>query len=196
MNSILSKVFVQSWARDRVRIAEKVILQNWKSLVTMVLLGEDNIGEKAAVLDMVTWCDHSIPAQNGCQQVRERCLSSGILAAIFTSDSNASVLLLDDLDHGLHPKAQKELIVALRQLLTQRTDLQILATSHSPYLVDNFAPEEIRLTTLHQDGSVACAPMKDHPSFSKWKDAMSPGEFWSMVGEKWITRNEVTEAAS
>jgi ABC-type ATPase involved in cell division len=119
----------------------------------------------------------------------------GILAAIFSNDS-PSVLLLDDLDHGLHPKAQKELILVLRKLLAQRTDLQILATSHSPYLVDNFAPEEIRLTTLHQDGSVACAPMKDHPSFSKWKDAMSPGEFWSMVGEKWITRNETTEAAS
>jgi predicted ATPase len=118
----------------------------------------------------------------------------GVLAAVYLSQS-PSVLLLDDLDHGLHPKAQKDLILALRKLLAQRSDLQILATSHSPYLVDNFAPEEIRLTTLRDDGTVACASMMDHPNFSKWKDAMSPGEFWSYVGENWITRNELTEAA-
>ena len=65
-------------------------------------------------------------------------------------------------------------------------ELQIIATSHSPYLLDHLKPEEVRLTTLREDGSAACARLDQHPEFEKWKDEMSPGEFWSTVGEKWV----------
>jgi hypothetical protein len=30
------------------------------------------------------------------------------------------------------------------------------------------------------------AKLSDHSDFEKWKDEMTPGEFWSTVGEKWV----------
>ncbi len=56
-------------------------------------------------------------------------------------------------------------------------------------------PEEIRLTTLKDDGSVACARLDEHPEFEKWKETMAPGEFWSMVGEKWVAEAASKEPA-
>ena len=31
-----------------------------------------------------------------------------------------------------------------------------------------------------------CAALAKHPQFKKWKDEMTPGEMWSLFGEKWL----------
>jgi len=109
----------------------------------------------------------------------------GLLTAIM-GPVHPRVVLLDDLERALHPKAQRDLVDLLRKLLDQDPNLQIVATSHSPYLLDNFRPEEVRLTARKDDGSVAIARLDEHPQFEKWKEEMSPGEFWSLVGEQWV----------
>lgn len=58
-------------------------------------------------------------------------------------------------------------------------------TTHSPYLLDNLKPTEVLLTTLKEDGSSTCASLIEHPDFDRWKDEMTPGEMWSVFGEKW-----------
>jgi len=108
------------------------------------------------------------------------------LVTVLMSPSRPRLLLLDDIDRALHPRAQKDLIGLLRTLLDRDPELQIVATSHSPYLLDQLAPDEIRLTTLRDDGSVACARLDQHPDFEKWRETMAPGEFWSFVGEQWV----------
>jgi signal transduction histidine kinase len=62
--------------------------------------------------------------------------------------------------------------------LKQDPELQIVATSHSPYLLDQLQPEEVRLTTIREDGSSVCGSLVDHPEFERWKDEMAPGEMW------------------
>ena len=114
----------------------------------------------------------------------------GLLAALH-APSGPGLVLLDDLDRGLHPKAQKELITLLRGLLDTNPDLQIVATTHSPYLLDCMQPAEVRMTHLTDDGSTHCAPLTRHPKFEKWKDEFHSGEMWSMFGEKWVTEREV-----
>lgn len=116
----------------------------------------------------------------------------GLLAAIYQINQ-PQLMLLDDLDHALHPTAQREVVKLLRALLNDRPGLQLLATTHSPYMLDEFSSDEVRLTNRLGDGSVALATLDDHPEFAKWKNEMGPGEFWSMVGEKWIgqAREEV-----
>ncbi len=89
-------------------------------------------------------------------------------------------------DRGLHPKAQRDLVVQLRKLLERDPELQIIATSHSPYLVDHLEPQEVRLSTVLPDGTIRFAALTDHPDFERWKEAMRPGEFWSTVGEQWV----------
>ena len=78
------------------------------------------------------------------------------------------------------------MIRLLRTILDWNPDLQIVATTHSPYLVDCLRPEEVRLTTLNDDGTVSIASLVEHPDFDKWKDEMAPGEMWSLFGEKWV----------
>ena len=74
----------------------------------------------------------------------------------------------------------------LRQLLASFPDLQIVATSHSPYLIDHLAPEEVRLMITDEGGSVVCARLSDHPELDRWQAFMRAGEIWSMVGEEWV----------
>jgi predicted ATPase len=113
----------------------------------------------------------------------------GLLTVMHASEP-PSLVLIDDLDRALHPRAQTDLLKQLRALLEARPELQIVATSHSPYLLDDLRFEEIRLTTLDEDGAAWCAPLTEHPDYPRWKDYMRPGEFWSMVAEEWVAKRE------
>lgn len=108
------------------------------------------------------------------------------LLTVLMSSPRPKLVLLDDLDRGLHPKAQQDLVGQLRKLLERDPELQIIATSHSPYLVDHLEPKEVRLSTVLPDGTIRFAALTDHPEFERWKEAMRPGEFWSTVGERWV----------
>jgi len=99
-------------------------------------------------------------------------------------------LLIDDIDHGFHPKAQLTLVELLHKLLDEIPDLQIIATSHSPYILDRLNWNEVRVSSLRDDGSAVVARLEDHPDFDRWKDAMSPGEFWSTFYEEWATKTK------
>lgn len=113
----------------------------------------------------------------------------GLLTVIGTEPGPPTTIMLDDLDRGLHPKAQKQLIDYLRKLLDQRPDLQIIATTHSPYLVEHLKYEEVLAMTLSpEDGRSLIAPLAEHPDAERWQDEMSAGEFWSSVGEEWVAR--------
>ncbi len=109
----------------------------------------------------------------------------GLLAALHSS-GRPNLVLLDDLDRALHPRAQKELISLLRGSLETNPDLQIVATTHSPYMLDCMETNEVRMTLLRDDGATVCAPLASHPQFGRWKDEMTPGEMWSLFGEKWL----------
>jgi predicted ATPase len=125
----------------------------------------------------------SLPAQ----QVSEgTLLVLGLLTTLY-SPNRPNLILLDDLDRGLHPRAQKELISLLRGLLETNPDVQLLATTHSPYMLDCMKTKEVRMTFLREDdGSTVCAALASHPRFEKWKEEMAPGEMWSLFGEKWL----------
>lgn len=101
------------------------------------------------------------------------------------AESAHLLFLIDDVERGLHPRALAELVAQLRRL-TETTGAQILATSHSPDLLDALKPEEVRLTGFLEDGSATIKALSEHPDFDRWKDEMTPGEIWSMVGEDWI----------
>jgi predicted ATPase len=111
----------------------------------------------------------------------------GLLSVIFGPEQ-PELILLDDLDHRLHPKAQMRLVDLLHKLLDQFPDLQIIATAHSPYILDELKPNEVRVMGINEDGSAVCARLEDHPKFPMWKNSMSPGEFWSHAGEDWVKK--------
>lgn len=109
----------------------------------------------------------------------------GVLTVLHTTPA-LKLLLLDDLDRGLHPHAQREVVTSLRAVMDQNPQLQVVCTTHSPYALDVFAPEEVRVMKLDSRGHAHCKSLTDHPDWPKWKDFMKAGEFWSSVGEAWV----------
>lgn len=106
----------------------------------------------------------------------------GLLTAIHTSD--VSVLLLDDIERGLHPKSQQQLVGHLREMTEQ--GIQIIATSHSPYLLLHLDYDQVRAMTLDGAHGSRIGKLSEHPQFERWKDEMSPSEFWTVFGEDWL----------
>lgn len=108
------------------------------------------------------------------------------ILALLHSPQRPRILLLDDLDHGLHPKAQWDLLRQLRRLLAQYPDLQIVATSHSPDLVDELDPSEVVVLALREDGTSAAKPLTACPR-EDMLGVLRAGQLWSAVGEDWVT---------
>jgi len=119
-------------------------------------------------------------------------LTLGILTAL-VGPGRPQVALIDDLDHGLHPKAQWDLLAYLRKLLDRFPELQIVATSHSPDLVDELQPEEVVVMALRKDGTVAARPLTECPR-ADMIGVLRAGELWSAVGEDWVKAEPETGA--
>jgi predicted ATPase len=134
----------------------------------------------------------------GAPDVPARLASEGTilvvgLLAILMGAARPRLVLIDDLDHGLHPRVQRKIIPLLHTIVTRHEDLQIIATTHSPYIVDQLEPKEVRITWAGEDGATRCGRLDRHPDFERWKDEMWPGEFWSIVGEQWLADGEGRE---
>jgi len=144
---------------------------------------------RVETLDELIFDLRSGPAISALAASEGTLLILGLLAVLNNRNSERpNLILLDDLDRGLHPLIQREVVILLNKMLEQQPDLQIVATTHSPYLVDSLRSEEVRMTTLNDDGTVASGRLVDHPKFEQWRNEMAPGEMWSMFGEKWVSQ--------
>lgn len=175
-----SRKIVQSLEKIRVK-REAVSSENWFNADNLTSINENVIGEKL-VLDFYN-----------AKNVSADFVSEGTLVAIFLVASMQfieckGVLLVDDIDRALHPKAIKDLFSAIREIQKLNPELQIIATTHSPYLLDHLKPEEVRIANLDPERGTVIAKLTDHPEFEKWKEVMAPGEFWSYAGEDWVLK--------
>jgi len=112
-----------------------------------------------------------------------------IVLALLTAihqEPQPRVLLLDDIETGLHPAAQESLMDQLRQLLDQIPELQIVATTHSPFIIDKCSPEEVWLLSPDAQGQCHAARMSEHPRAEDALKVLTTGEFWSAEGEEWV----------
>lgn len=96
------------------------------------------------------------------------------------------LILIDGIDNGLHPNTQEKIIKKISNIMIENANLQIIATTYSPYLVDFMQWDEVLISGIGKDGFSKIKSITDHPDYAKWKDDMMPGEFWSMIGEDWI----------
>jgi hypothetical protein len=104
-------------------------------------------------------------------------LTIGLLTVLHGSPA-PRLVLLDDFDRALHPKAQAQLV--------QRTDLQFVCTTHSPYVLDLFEAEDVRVLRADAQGFTRARKLTEHPEWVEWKETLKAGEFWSYVGEDWL----------
>ena len=153
----------------------------------------------AHTVDRPTWGQQLILDFKGAPDVPAPLASEGTLLVIglltaLLSEPRPRLLLLDDIDKALHPRAQRELVAQLRRVLALDPELQIIATSHSPYLLDHFEPQDVLVTALRADGSTACAPLTAHSDFERWKNTTHAGELWSFLGDEWVAERSSAES--
>ena len=61
------------------------------------------------------------------------------------------------------------------QILESFPDLQILATAHSPYLLNYLAPEQVRIMATDSEGHACCGRLSDHPTVRHLERRDGPG---------------------
>jgi predicted ATPase len=130
----------------------------------------------------------------GAQDVPAEHASQGTLIAlalltVLHAVHPPRVILLDELDHSLHPRAQMALVRMLQALLDQPGfhDRQIVTTTHSPYVLDEVEPASVIAFALRDDGTVAAKPLTQHPDAGKASRALKAGELWSLDAERdWV----------
>ncbi len=109
------------------------------------------------------------------------------LLTVLHGPNRPNVLLLDDFDRSLHPQAQMEFIRVIKQLLEAEQDIQIVATTHSPYILDEFDPSDVHVFALGDDDAVVVKRLSDHPEAGIMKGTLSAGQLWSLDPEReWV----------
>lgn len=109
------------------------------------------------------------------------------LLTILHGPQRPQLVLLDDFDHALHPRAQMELVRMLKEILAEFPDLQIVATTHSPYVLDEMEPSDVHAFAPRDDGTVASKRLSDHPEAAKMKGSLTAGQLWSLDRERdWV----------
>jgi predicted ATPase len=168
----------------RVRLEQIDGPQILTDLLGQIIPGVVNVGIEGSRLLPFVEFEHigKVPAD----RLSEGTLFALAIVAVLTQPEPPEILLIDDLDKGLHPAAFSELVRVLRAAQVANPKLQIVATTHSPYLLGCFEAKEVRVFARKEDGSAACSKLTDHPDFEHWKDSLDPGEFWASVGEEWV----------
>jgi len=113
----------------------------------------------------------------------QRLLFSYVGPLVF-QDAPVELVLIDEAERHLHPRWTLQLVKALRAVAPEA---QFIVTSHSPYIVDTFAPEAV-LLLASVDGEIRSRRLIEHPDYKRLGSVLDPGEFWSSVGESWIAR--------
>lgn len=103
-------------------------------------------------------------------QVSEGTLLVLALLAVVHGPGRPRLLLLDDVDRALHPRAQVALVKLLKAIVEADPGLQVVCTSHSPMVVAGCAPEEVLHLEFDQGGTPCLRPAAGTPPW------MTPSE--------------------
>lgn len=107
------------------------------------------------------------------------------LSTLIHTAGKSSLILLDDIEQGLHPSAQRELVKQIKRL-QELHDCQIVLTTHSPYVIDELEADQVWLLSHAKEGSVAARKLSDHPRAAEALKVLTTGEFWTSEGENWL----------
>jgi predicted ATPase len=112
----------------------------------------------------------------------------GILALLLGSNQ-PNLVLVDDIEQGLHSVAQRELMTVIKEIIQNNPSLQVIFSTHSPYIVDELALSQVHVFSnqVAGGGTFAYKRLDEHPDAEWAKQTLTTGEFWDSVGEDWVT---------
>jgi predicted ATPase len=115
--------------------------------------------------------------------------------AILYSPTPPRVLLIEEPENGVHPQRLGEVLDILRELVSEQGRTQVLLTTHSPYVVDKFRPEEVTLCLKGPDGAVTTHRLSESKSVREQMDIFQLGEIWTAEGDEALAQPETPEEA-
>ena len=98
------------------------------------------------------------------QQVSDGAILFLAILAIAHLPEPPPLLLIEEPENGIYPKRLGEVIQLLKQLVQRRDGIpfpQIILSTHSPYVLSFFEPEEV--TLLSRPAGEPNAPVRAHP---------------------------------
>jgi predicted ATPase len=111
------------------------------------------------------------------------------LLALIHSPEPPKLLLIEEPEKGVYPKRLEEVIGLIRRFQAApsgRPAPQIIMTTHSPYLLSSFHPDEVTLMVRRDGtGSVEARPLREAPNI---EERLGRGEFY--LGELWYNLSE------
>jgi energy-coupling factor transporter ATP-binding protein EcfA2 len=93
------------------------------------------------------------------------------------------VLLVEEPENGIHPKRLQDVLNILRELVAEQSQTQVILTTHSPYVVDLFKPEEVTLCRKGSDGSISVRRLSESRAVREQLDVFTLGEIWTGEGD-------------
>jgi predicted ATPase len=100
------------------------------------------------------------------------------------------LLLIEEPENGIHPKRLRDILDILRNLVREQSHTQVVLTTHSPYGLDLFKPEEVTLCTKLDTGDIKTTRMSDSPVVLQQLDVFTLGEIWTSEGDMKIAQSE------
>jgi predicted ATPase len=143
------------------------------------------IAGQEVVLDMNT--GERVPAH----AISEGTMLTLGLLTVLMNPKQPNLVLLDDIEQGLHPKAQRELITVFKEIIQANQNLQIIFSTHSPYIVDALIPSQVHVLSNTNSGFTRSKRLDEHPDVEWAKQTLTTGEFWDAEGEDWVIAGEI-----
>ncbi|MDZ8069631.1 MAG: ATP-binding protein [Nostoc sp. DedQUE08] len=139
------------------------------------------------ILDMNT--GNRIPAH----AISEGTMLTLGLLTVLMNPTQPNLVFLDDVEQGLHPKAQRELMTVFKEIIQYNTNLQIIFSTHSPYIIDELVPSQVHILNNSNSGFTISKRLDEHPDVEWAKQTLTTGEFWDAEGEEWVVAGEVSD---
>jgi predicted ATPase len=124
--------------------------------------------------------DHVLPAA----QASDGLLLVLAYLTLLYSPEPPCVLLIEEPENGIHPQRLKDVLKVLKELIHDQDRTQVLLTTHSPYVVDQFRPEEVTLCLKGVDGAVTTHRLSDSKTVREQMDIFQLGEIWTAEGDE------------
>jgi predicted ATPase len=100
------------------------------------------------------------------------------------------LLLIEEPENGIHPKRLHDILEILRNLVHEQSHTQVVLTTHSPYAVDLFEPEEVTLCTKLETGEIKTTRLSDSPAVMQQLNVFTLGEVWTSEGDAKIAESK------
>lgn len=102
-------------------------------------------------------------------------------------------LLVEEPENGIHPQRLDEIVRIVRDVVETKRETQVVMTTHSPYLLDSFQPEEVTVCHKGEDGAVRVRRLSESPAVREREDFFSLGEIWTSRGDAALVSEETED---